>query len=211
MGSTTVSKNAKGYGYKYADLSQIHDYLESINMKYYQYIENYEGNDYIYTVPIKILEDGTEQEYPPRRGCRIIQPTSSGKVNMAQENGSAITYARRYSLLMAFGLATEDDDAQSVPKTDAKTTTEKKSSNKTPEKTEEQLNQEMIDSVDKDLVVHNEGITESRLEKLENEIKRTGYDREKLCRLYNVKDFKDLTEVKYCSCMEQLMKKETKA
>ena len=28
-----------------------------------------------------------------------------------------MTYARRYSLLMAFGLATEDDDAQSLSRT----------------------------------------------------------------------------------------------
>lgn len=33
-----------------------------------------------------------------------------------KSNGSATTYARRYSLLMAFGLATEDDDANSLAK-----------------------------------------------------------------------------------------------
>jgi len=33
----------------------------------------------------------------------------------AQKTGSAITYARRYSLMAALGLATEDDDGASAP------------------------------------------------------------------------------------------------
>jgi hypothetical protein len=34
--------------------------------------------------------------------------------NPAQDYGSALTYARRYSLLLAFGLATSDDDAATL-------------------------------------------------------------------------------------------------
>ena len=37
----------------------------------------------------------------------------SGK-NPAQDYGSALTYARRYSLLLAFGLATADDDGAAL-------------------------------------------------------------------------------------------------
>ena len=105
--TTRVTKNASGGRYKYADMSQIHGWLEDNNITYYQYIERIEGDDYIYTVPII---DG--KELPPRRGCRVVDATLVGVKNPAQEQGSAITYARRYSLLMAFGLATEDDDAQ---------------------------------------------------------------------------------------------------
>ena len=104
---TTVAKNKKGYGYKYTDLAQIHEYLESINAKYYQYTERIDNDDYIMTVPII---DGEEK--PARRGVKLVEAVLSGVRNPAQEQGSALTYARRYSLLMAFGLATDDDDAE---------------------------------------------------------------------------------------------------
>lgn len=107
MADTTLRKNAKGYSYKYTDIAEIHEWLDSKGYSYYQYIEPIEGNDYIITVPII---DGKEMS--PRRGCKVIIGALQGKSNPAQEQGSGLTYARRYSLLMAFGLATTDDDAQ---------------------------------------------------------------------------------------------------
>lgn len=108
---TTVTKNKNGYGYKYTDLAQIHDYLEQNNMKYYQEIETApNGHDYVLTY--RYIDGKWEEK--PKRGCRVVDAVLSGIKNPAQEQGSALTYARRYSLLMAFGLATEDDDAQSL-------------------------------------------------------------------------------------------------
>lgn len=124
MADNNISKNRESsgnkYTYKYTDIAQIHNYLESKGITYYQYIERIEGDDYIYTVPTI-----NGKELPPRRGCRVADATLIGITNPAQEQGSAITYARRYSLLMAFGLATEDDDAQSLsrPKTAPKADT----------------------------------------------------------------------------------------
>lgn len=107
---TTVTKNKQGYGYKYTDLAQIHEYLEQNNMKYYQFIKRIDTEDYVFTR--RYIEGKWEEE--PIQGCRVVNAVLSGKSNPAQEQGSALTYARRYSLLMAFGLATEDDDAESL-------------------------------------------------------------------------------------------------
>lgn len=101
-----IKKNAQGYGYTYTDLAEITKLLAENGITYYQYIEPCDGVDYIMTVSVK---DGKESE--PIRGCRVVEATLSGKSNPAQEYGAALTYCRRYSLLMAFGLATTDDDA----------------------------------------------------------------------------------------------------
>lgn len=113
MTAQKITKNAKGYGYKYADLSEVNEYIASLGETYYQYTETAfnpvtgEAYDYIWTVRQK---DDKELKL---RGCRVINAELANKSNSAQEQGSGLTYARRYSLYMAYGLATEDDDAQS--------------------------------------------------------------------------------------------------
>lgn len=116
--STNLKKNKDGYGYKYTELAEIHRYLEENNMSYYQYIERIDNDDYIMTVKIINGEEKT-----PLRGCRVVDATLQGIKNPAQEQGSALTYARRYSLLMAFGLATEDDDGASLTRPKEEITT----------------------------------------------------------------------------------------
>lgn len=110
MSTTKVKKLSNGYSYKYSDLSTIHDELEKQGITYSQEIKyNPEAQaDYIWTT---LVIDGDKQE--PKCGCRVITGKLQGG-NPAQEQGSALTYARRYSLLMALGWATEDDDAASV-------------------------------------------------------------------------------------------------
>lgn len=104
------TKNGKNYSYQYVDIAQIHEYLEGINAKYIQQIKRIENDDYVMTK--RCFDDKWEEEW--LQGSKVVDATLFGTDNPAQKQGSALTYARRYSLLMAFGLATEDDDAQSL-------------------------------------------------------------------------------------------------
>ena len=119
-----TAKVGEKYSYKYVDIAQIHEYLDANDLGYYQYIDRIDGDDYIMTVRIV-----NGEELPALRGARVVDATLIGVNNPAQQQGSALTYARRYSLLMAFGLATEDDDAQSL-------TTEKEEKKATPKQVE---------------------------------------------------------------------------
>lgn len=114
--SNTITKNQTAnvgkYSYQYVDIAQIHEYLEENGMKYYQEIETSPTNGKDYIMTYRFING--EWEEKPKRGCQVTEATLMGVNNPAQQQGSAITYARRYSLLMAFGLATEDDDAQSL-------------------------------------------------------------------------------------------------
>lgn len=175
MAETNITKNRDGYGYKYTDLAQIHEYLEKNNMRYYQYVETTDGKDYIMTVPII---DGVEQK--PRRGVQIVDAVLNGIKNPAQEQGSATTYARRYSLLMAFGLATEDDDGASLTK---KTASKKETTN--------------INQTDK--------VTETEAKTIYAIMKQKGLDVEKqLQSNYGITNTKDLTKKQYTSILNAI-------
>ena len=113
---TALFKNANGYGYKYTDIAKIHEWLEENKLSYMQKIERIDGDDYIFT---KICIDGEWQDEWVQ-GSRVVQATLTGIKNPAQEQGSALTYARRYSLLMCFGLATTDDDGAALTEDEKK-------------------------------------------------------------------------------------------
>lgn len=184
MADNNLSKNKQGYGYKYTDLAQIHEYLEQNNMKYYQYVETVDGYDYIMTVPII---DGVEQK--PRRGVRIVDAVLNGIKNPAQEQGSAVTYARRYSLLMAFGLATEDDDGASLTKPKGNST-----------------------GVPKKPTIEENKVTETEAKAAYNLLIRKGsVNVEKdLQTNYGVSNTKDLTKTQYIDMVKKLNKKPDK-
>lgn len=93
-----VVKNiSKAYGYNYASLSDI------VNAGFA-----------IPAMRIKPTEYGEFVEYIDNNGewqtgAKIVVPEMKGS-NDAQKYGSALTYARRYTVQMALGLACADDD-----------------------------------------------------------------------------------------------------
>ena len=92
-----VTNDSSGYGYKYASLSDIAKQGFIIpkmktgteGEKEYVYYLDPEAGGWI-------------------RGAEIVIPVSKG-LNKAQLYGSALTYARRYTTLMALSLACDDD------------------------------------------------------------------------------------------------------
>ena len=112
--NSTIKKRTEGYGYKYTELADINKYCEANDIRYYQETETCEinGKDYIITF---LIQNG---ETTRHRGCQVVDAVLQGIKNPVQEYGSSITYCRRYSLLMALGLATEDDDAAGLTNRD---------------------------------------------------------------------------------------------
>ena len=108
----TIKKNKNGYNYKYADLAGIHAMLADAKISYWQETVSENGKDYIFT---HIVDDESGEELRSGRGSEIVEAQEiNGKVNPPQAMGSSISYSRRYSLLLILGLATEDDDAESL-------------------------------------------------------------------------------------------------
>ena len=106
--SRLLKKNAKGYGYNYTDLNSILEWLESEGIEMFQTIAPMEGHDYIVT-HLKYPDDEDFTEYI---GARVAETDIiGGKSNPAQALGACITYSRRYSLMLALGLGSDDDDA----------------------------------------------------------------------------------------------------
>lgn len=93
-----VKNNSKGYGYNYASLSDIANQgYEIPKMK----TESQDGKEFVF------YYDSDLREWI--RGAEIVIPESKG-MNKAQLYGSALTYARRYTTLMALCLCCGDDD-----------------------------------------------------------------------------------------------------
>ena len=97
MTDKIIKNNSKGYGYNYASLSDIANQGFEIP-KMQVGTDEHTHKDYVYYL------DGDKW----LRGAEIVIPKSKG-MNKAQLYGSALTYARRYTTLMALGLSCDDD------------------------------------------------------------------------------------------------------
>ena len=103
-----IGNKSEGHNYHYANLADIaRQGIEIPRMRVVPLTDK-DGN--IQTVngePIEYVEALISDEWV--RGARIVIPSSS-RSNEAQNYGSALTYARRYTVLTLLGIATDDDD-----------------------------------------------------------------------------------------------------
>ena len=111
-----VFKNTKGYGYKYADLTSIiktiNPIMEKLEMGFTQYMRDDSLVTEIYHIPTNTKKMSS---------LRIPQGVQLKGMNDFQVLGSAITYARRYSLSMMLGIVTDDDNDASGIQTNKST------------------------------------------------------------------------------------------
>lgn len=96
-----VGNLSSGYNYKYASLADIAKQGFKIpKMKIQTHTANEFMTDYVY------YYDEDLKEWI--QGARVVIPEMKSG-NKAQMYGAAVTYARRFTTLMALGLATDDD------------------------------------------------------------------------------------------------------
>ena len=97
MPSKQIVKNAsKGYGYTYSNLADLaRADIEIPPMK----TQRIDGEEYVFA-----LIDGEWIQ-----GAKVVEMEMKG-MNPAQAYGSALTYARRYTVQLVKGIACDDDD-----------------------------------------------------------------------------------------------------
>ncbi|MBA4543965.1 ERF family protein [Thermoactinomyces daqus] len=113
--ATIHTKNGGSYSYKYADLAHIADVIrqpmKESGLGWFQNAVRDENNKVIGIYTILVHESGEMIEFEPIP----VKEDERNQTNTAsQKQGSAITYARRYSLSLALGLAA-DEDSDAVP------------------------------------------------------------------------------------------------
>ena len=103
-----IGNKSDGHNYHYASLADIA--RQNIEIPLMRVVPLTDTNGNIQVVngqPIEYVEAFVDNEW--RRGARIVIPSST-RSNEAQNYGSALTYARRYTVLTLLGIACDDDD-----------------------------------------------------------------------------------------------------
>lgn len=107
-----VKNNSTGYGYSYASLSDIAKQGYEIPKMCVRKDES--GEEYVWYWDETIIEDPTAETVDKHhrvgwvQGAKVVIPENE-RMNKAQLYGAALTYARRYTALLALQLACEDD------------------------------------------------------------------------------------------------------
>lgn len=122
----------------------------------------------------------------------------------SQITGTASSYARKYALNGLFLI----DDTKDADTDEAHIEKEARSKGKKPEqKTDEQLNQEMISNVSPDLIPDPTRTPDYRAKRLREEIARTGVSEAKLLANTKVEKWEDVTDAQFVTLMGYLAKR----
>ena len=98
MTDKIIKTDSKAYGYNYASLTDIvRQGYELPKMK----TGTEDGKEYVYYYDVDLKEW--------IRGAQVVIPQLKGG-NASQQYGAALTYARRYTTLMAYSLTSGDDE-----------------------------------------------------------------------------------------------------
>lgn len=103
-----AEKDTSGYGYKYADLSQVLSIIRPLASKYGVTYTQHPVNDgeSICVETLVLHESG---QWMSSKLCMSLMQAKG--MNSAQAAGSVISYIRRYVLTSIFGITQSDDDA----------------------------------------------------------------------------------------------------
>ena len=122
----------------------------------------------------------------------------------SQITGTASSYARKYALNGLFLI----DDTKDADTDEAHIEKEARSKGKkTEQKTDEQLNQEMISNVSPDLIPDPTRTPDYRAKRLREEIARTGVSEAKLLANTKVEKWEDVTDAQFVTLMGYLAKR----
>ena len=116
-----IKKNAQGYGYKYADYNSIMTVIRPILAKCGLAVtQNPHYNEEGTVIGIATHIEHVSGQY--KHFDPVMIPINDKAKNIAQEVGTDVTYARRYSLACALNLVTDEDTDAFKPEPPKKTT-----------------------------------------------------------------------------------------
>lgn len=108
-----TTKTGKNYSFGFVTLAQIHEWLDANGLSYEATTQRVEDREYMFIT--KIDKDGNKSQ--PMQAARIplIEAKGIGVAEVMQDYGSVLAMARRYSLMMVYGLAPADDEELPPP------------------------------------------------------------------------------------------------
>jgi hypothetical protein len=157
-------KDTKGYGYKYAKLDSVVDVVKEAmagkGLSFNQEV-GYDGKGNILVTTNIFHESGQWLSFGP-----VGLPKDTGKsMSDVQGAGSSITYARRYSLAAATGLASEEDVDGSNSRGSRKSTNNHSSGS----------NKQVKTATKKQIATINEWLESDNADKVKVMLKQEGY------------------------------------